>query len=90
MRDNTFRMKALPMRTTVQKLHRKQAHLQVMDSSNILRHTRVNLTLDARPLLTAVAQKVCSFENEILTCRTCVDYFISKQLIAVFGEFFNG
>jgi hypothetical protein len=45
----------------------------VLYSSNLNRHTRVKVTLVARPLLTPVAQKLCRREHGECTSRKCVN-----------------
>jgi hypothetical protein len=62
-----------------------------MDSPNLLRDTRVKVTLVARPLLTPVAQKLCRCEH-VLTSRTCVHsrtFFTLKSFAAVREAFSN-
>jgi hypothetical protein len=51
------------------KLNQKQVHPRVIDSPNLPRDTRDNITLVAIPLLTSVAQKLYKCRHDVFTSR---------------------
>jgi hypothetical protein len=71
--------------TTIQKWNQKQVHPRVILSPNLPQHSRVKVTIVARPLLTPIAQKSCRCEHGVSRAERVVleHYFASKSFASV-------
>jgi hypothetical protein len=83
-----YHSKRSPTTITAQKLNEKQVHLNVIDSPNLTRDTRVKVTLVARPLFKSCdgAKMVYSRAERVFILE---HYFASRSFASVCVAFSN-